>query len=431
MKIPALKTLLIAATVMISATPALSQEHPEQYIKGNIERSAALFHAYEYRPTAETQAPEGYKAFYVSHFGRHGSRRNTKGYAEPGYEMMKRAKDAGILTQLGEELYKDVSRIYAEHVDMIGELSERGAREHREIAERLYNRFPEVFEGDRKEVDARSSIVPRCIISMASFTSALDDCAPQLKFDFHTGKKYFDIINHINYGYDYQKKRREQIKDSLIRVRIDPSRFMASIIKADPDGIAGDPYSFMEKIYLTGAISGCLDLPADVLEKYFTFDELVAEYDCRNVWAYYEMGNSEEYGNKVMWAPAQGLARDFIDRADSAICPSSDRAADLRFGHDTGVLPMACLLNLEEISARYPAAEVSRHWQSFFMVPMASNLQLVYFRNDKNDIIVKIYYNERETKIDGLKAFSGPYYRWQDLKAWINERVEKVCASIK
>lgn len=430
MKTPALKFILTASTAILSGFYALAQVTPEALLRENLDRAACHFHSYEYIPAAETPAPEGYKAFYVNHYGRHGSRRSTNWYAETGYNNIKKAKEAGILTPLGEELYNDVSKIYAEHVDMVGELSERGAREHRAIAERLYWRYPEIFNGERKEVDARASTVQRCIISMAHFTSSLDDCAPALKFDFRTGKKHWRIINHEYYDRKSISKYCEQVKDSVIRAMMDPTRFMNSIIKADPDGVVGDPYAFMESIFTTGAISQCLDYPADVLGKYFTFDEVLAEYCSYNSRMYADMSNSLEFGDNVIWAPAQGLAQDFIERGDAAISRDSKRAADLRFGHDTGILPFAGLLGLEGVSLRRRSGDISDYWSSSMMIPMATNLQMVYFRNDKDDILVKIYYNERETKIDGLDAVTGPYYRWDDLKAWINSRIDEVNARI-
>jgi hypothetical protein len=145
---------------------------------------------------------------------------------------------------------------------------------------------------------------------------------------------------------------------------------------------------------------------------------------------YADMSNSLEFGDNVIWAPAQGLAQDFIERGDAAISRDSKRAADLRFGHDTGILPFAGLLGLEGVSLRRRSGDISDYWSSSMMVPMATNLQMVYFRNDKDDILVKIYYNERETKIDGLDAVTGPYYRWDDLKAWINSRIDEVNARI-
>ena len=40
---------------------------------------------------------------------------------------------------------------------------------------------------------------------------------------------------------------------------------------------------------------------------------------------------------------------------------------------------------------------------------------MVFFKNAKNDVLVKFYLNEREARLIGLEG--GPYYRWEDVKA--------------
>lgn len=85
MKTPALKFLLTASTAILSGFYALAQVTPEALLRENLDRAACHFHSYEYIPAAETPAPEGYKAFYVNHYGRHGSRRSTNWYAETGF----------------------------------------------------------------------------------------------------------------------------------------------------------------------------------------------------------------------------------------------------------------------------------------------------------------------------------------------------------
>jgi len=98
--------------------------------------------------------------------------------------------------------------------------------------------------------------------------------------------------------------------------------------------------------------------------------------------------------------------------------PGSDTAADLRFGHDSGILPLAGLLGLEGVAARYPVGQAYKNgfyvWER---IPMGTNLQMVFYRDRKDNVLVKILYNEQEMKIPAVKAYKGPYYRWEDLRA--------------
>ena len=47
---------------------------------------------------------------------------------------------------------------------------------------------------------------------------------------------------------------------------------------------------------------------------------------------------------------------------------------------------------------------------------MASNIQLVFYLNDSGEYLVKVLYNERETRLKGLMPAFGPYYRWSDFR---------------
>ena len=136
-----------------------------------------------------------------------------------------------------------------------------------------------------------------------------------------------------------------------------------------------------------------------------------------------EVANSEEWGDFAM-SPADDLLEDFIAKADAAILPDSGRAADLRFGHDTGILPLTCLLGIREMSVKYPSETAHDNWNTYSRIPMGSNLQMVFYRNAAGKILVKLLYNEQETSIPALESYSGNYYEWETLRAWMASRVD-------
>ncbi|MBR5056235.1 MAG: hypothetical protein IKX03_03455, partial [Bacteroidales bacterium] len=112
--------------------------------------------------------------------------------------------------------------------------------------------------------------------------------------------------------------------------------------------------------------------------------------------------------------------------ADAAISPDSKRAADLRFGHDTGILPLAGIMGLEGPGDRIPLEKVNALWQSFENIPMGSNLQMIFYQNRKGEVLVKFLYNEKEMNIPALTPVSGPYYRWSDAKAYFLKRIFEI-----
>jgi len=421
--------LLTATAALLLGTVLFAQAGFEDLIRENPERAAGVHHSYEYLPSVETPAPAGYKPFYVSHYGRHGSRRAIGSSAERAFEAMSAAREAGILTAEGEELYRMVDAIHEDHIGMAGELTARGGREHRAIAQRLYQRHPRIWrDKSRKQVFVQSSNIPRCLLSMAHFTASLDDQAPHLQFDFVTGDKYINLLAHDVFEEDSVSAASNKLMSSMVLADIDPSRFMQVVCISDTarvNAVIDDPYTFVYQIYRFAGMSQDTETPdADIFGRFFTLDELIAWYRCYNTSIYNLMGNSIEYGNNVCWA-ARDLAQDFIDRADAALQDGSGTAADLRFGHDSGILPLVGLMDLVGPGDRVHSADAADSWQSFRRVCMASNLQMVFFRKRGAEPLVKIYYNEQETPVRGLEPVTGPYYRWSDLKAHLERRIRE------
>jgi hypothetical protein len=56
-------------------------------------------------------------------------------------------------------------------------------------------------------------------------------------------------------------------------------------------------------------------------------------------------------------------------------------------------------------------------WADYKIIPMAANLQLVFYRNGchDQDILVKVLLNENEATLP-LKTDVAPFYHWQDFR---------------
>ena len=104
-----------------------------------------------------TEAPRGKKPFYISHYGRHGSRylSNRKGYDIP-YRILTKADSLGKLTPTGKQVLQDLRMILNDSEGRWGDLTGLGKRQSRDIARRMMTHFPEVFEGCAN-IDARST----------------------------------------------------------------------------------------------------------------------------------------------------------------------------------------------------------------------------------------------------------------------------------
>ena len=112
-----------------------------------------------------------------------------------------------------------------------------------------------------------------------------------------------------------------------------------------------------------------------------------------------------------------------MDRAEAAVDCGNAVAADLRFGHDTGLLPFIGYIGLDGMDAKPSFDDVNSVWNTSVSMSMGANIQMVFYKNKAGNVLVKILYNEKETTIPALKAVSGPYYEWSDLKAYLKNLI--------
>lgn len=125
MKYLTLKTRLLAL-LLLAATCAAAQPTPAQ-LAARPELTASIYHSYEYLPVRPLRFPDGYEPFYISHYGRHGSRYHSKeeAYAEP-LAALRKADKAGALTPKGREVLAKVETLAADACKRYGDLSPRG-----------------------------------------------------------------------------------------------------------------------------------------------------------------------------------------------------------------------------------------------------------------------------------------------------------------
>lgn len=416
------KTAAMAVSIALALNAFTFSADAQSYresIEANPERAGGVYHYYEYTPAALTKAPKGYKPFYISHYGRHGSRyHSSQGMYKDAVECLSLADKAGILTEEGKLLKAQVDTVNAEHLGMFGMLTERGAAEHRGIAGRMFDNYPEVFKGRRHQVESVSSYWPRCLVSMANFTSVLQEKSGQLDIHYLTGPKYLDYIS-MNLDTKSVDKGATALRKHLLDSLVSYDRFFSAIFTdtAKAKELIPKRKEFMDKVFIAGCISPNTINHPDIFS-HFTTDELISLWMPRSNKFYYSYGISAEQGDYVA-SIAKPLIEDILAKADEAVDPKSDKAADLRFGHDVGLLPLVGTLGIEGMEERWASKNVQEHWQSYEMMPMGSNLQMIFFRNKKNDILVKLVYNDKETHIPALKTYFGTFHRWDDLREYL------------
>ena len=136
-----------------------------------------------------TPAPAGKKPFYISHYGRHGSRyiSNRSGFDTP-YFMMLHADSLDELTPTGQQVLRHMNNIMRNTEGRWGELTGYGKQQMQKIGRRMAERFPEVFHPGAN-VTCISTVVPRCIESMGSAAMEMLQVCPQLHITMQASKR--------------------------------------------------------------------------------------------------------------------------------------------------------------------------------------------------------------------------------------------------
>lgn len=419
--------LRFAAAFLLLGLWGAGAQSPREQIAAMPERAGGIYHSYEYLPGPDAPALEGYEPFYISHYGRHGSRWHTsdKVYEAP-LKILRKAAEANALTPEGEEVLAEVEIIAADAEGRYGDLSPRGVAEHRAIAERMFRAYPDVFSTDNGRecvVESRSTLVPRCILSMAAFNERLKELNPAIIATRESSARYLPYMSN-NVGMKAQRAAALPVADSLRDVRLDPARLMTMLF-SDPDYVRREvknPAKLMEQLLLLAAIMQDVDYLDLSLYAIFTEEEIYAAWESENFRRYVLYGPSLRFGDPII-ADAKPLLRNIVETADEIVAGERDLAASLRFGHDVNVIPLVALMGVEGASERvWSAEEVPDAWQVHRVSPMATNVQLIFFRNPATgDVRVRVLHNERDAN---LPLEGGPYYSWDALRSYLESRYQ-------
>ena len=80
-------------------------------------------------------------------------------------------------------------------------------------------------------------------------------------------------------------------------------------------------------------------------------------------------------------------------------------------------MTLVSYLGIEGPGSKLDFDEIDEKWQGWKNLCMASNLQMVFYRNRSGRVLVKFLYQEQERRLRNLESFSGPYYDWEVVKA--------------
>jgi len=421
---------LILTLTLFCISSMLNAQTAKEEIQKDLHNSASNHLSYPGpKQVRLTPAPDGKKPFYISHYGRHGSRYLVgKDEYTRTYNIMVKADSMGALTTLGKDVLRRIALLKDESDNRLGELSPLGALQHRQIARRMYERFPEVFAGDVC-IDAKSTVVIRCILSMENALMQLVMLNPSLRIRH-------DASHHDMYYIGFRdKKLINQRTDSVINEKFntfakkyDHSQELISKLFCDMEFVDREVDAKLLANDIFALASNLQNIEARkkiTLYDLFSDDELYDYWKVRNASWYIHYGCYTGNGGKQPYGQ-RNLLRRIIEEADS--CIQLERpGATLRFGHETMVLPLTCLLDLNGYGLQTDNLESleRKGWVNYRVFPMAANIQFVFYRSDPQDkdVLVKVLLNENEATLP-IKSEEAPYYKWSDLRDYYLKKLD-------
>ena len=420
MKKRALTILVFVSFVMAAWAQGPS---PADQLKADPRKAYGTDYPYEFTTVKLTKAPHGYKPFYISHYGRHGSRYYWNAFLYREIDsVLTIAHRNNQLTAEGESFYKKFEDAKVELSTGVSELSDLGWEQHQRIARTMYNSFPEVFKKGGN-VLAIASLSGRCVISMSGFCQELVQCNPKIEIREQSSRFTLDGVvpddrqNPARRDFPSTKPRFEKNRDQFKY----NDNLHETIVKrtfTSTEGLPGSVHHIGENF-----INLYTSLPNIGHEG--MMGNIVTDKDIADRWESSNLGTySWLFPRQYMTIP---ILQDIIKKADAVLDGSSDRIADLRFGHDDRLGPLHILMGINgadrDPEDPYEVKNCYQNWQTC----KACNIQLVFYRSKKadDDVLVKCLLNGKEASLP-LPTDNYPYYKWSDFRKFYTERCNNV-----
>ena len=277
------------------------------------------------------------------------------------------------------------------------------------------------------QIDARSTTVNRCILSMVAECEELMAVNP-------TARIHNDVSDALQYYLNQDKsnflkgaaKKGDRVRHAFSEVHTHPERLMQVLFNDQQwarDSI--NQNRLMHQLFEVVINMQSHDDGPD-MRSLFTTDEIYDMWRIQNV-GWYQGYGASPHTDGVMPFSQFNLLTNIIETADTCVALGKPQAT-LRFGHEVCVMPLACLMELGTCGAQVDnMEELDRVWRNYRIFPMGCNIQLVFYRPKKKGsdapILVKALLNEREMTLPVEPTATPYYYKWSDLRQYWKEKL--------
>lgn len=369
--------IIMTAAALTAAAQSLSPNFDLQQCRGSRMPYAA--------PDSVAAVPDSLAPVMIYHVGRHGDRYPTSAETFLRLEAKLHTDSAQL-----DAAARSMLRITRQAIDSIGDrwgqLNKIGVAEQQGIARRLCMAYPQLVVG--QQISAESSYVERCIESMNAFVSVLRRMQSGLgKVTTASGPQFNALLRPFQVDTAYVDwAKRKPYEQTL-------NEYTANIPADDKDAY-----------YVLSSI-GKMD------RKIFSVEEFNRLWRADNLRQY--LSRTQSTLSTLPANIAAPLLQDMIDRIDAFIAGTETETVRLHFGHAETLMPLLSLMRLPGCYyLTHYFDTVYAHWQTFNVVPMAANLQVLLMRSHSGRYYVRFDLNEHPVDFPG----HGSILPWADMR---------------
>ncbi|MDE7461012.1 MAG: histidine phosphatase family protein [Paramuribaculum sp.] len=345
-------------------------------------------------PATVTNTPDSLTAVMINHVGRHGARypsssKNSMHLAE----LLEKASKLHTITPRGKRLMALNEKIIDASTGRWGVLDTLGKAEQQGIAMRTYGQFIRLFRDGR--INAVSSYVPRCIMSMYEFTHQIARLDNRVEILTSSGRQNNELMRFFSINEPYKAfAESEEVTDAIDAYAdsVMPRTVLRKLLGTSFPYEEIDEREALMAVYSVIAGTAAMEMPEKPSD-FLTLEEFNALWSVFNLKQYLTHS-----GNSLSMLPARiarPLLMDLIATTDSMVAGADIAPVQLRFGHAETLMPLLSLIQLPGCSYYSDNLEsVATNWLDFNIVPMASNFRLVLFKTKKGAYYVRADFNE-------------------------------------
>lgn len=366
------------------------------------------------------QYPDTLKPIFVNHIGRHGARfLSSERKVSDLKKFLDKAAAEGTLSEKGEIFVRLIGSVSRKTDGRWGALSKLGKTEERIIGRHLSKSFPELFRHGR--VEAVSSYVPRCVMSMYELCHELNTLNPRIEIFTKEGRStdrllrfftidtaFTDYLSHGEWSGRYDRFMKKNVPTG-------PARSLLADGKRafkDLQSVSMDMYGILQSLEAAG-------IKADP-SVWFTRKQYLKCWEVSNMKHYLQRS-----GNIISVIPSKAsapLLENIISVADSVLSGNKNISAMLRFGHAETLIPLLSLMDIPGCNFTGKDIEkVASEWKDYRISPLGANLVIVCFRSATGKTYAITYLNGKATApIKGDCAIVIP---WKRLKEYWQKKL--------